>query len=121
MFKKGYTPYNKGRHLVHSGSFKKGMTPWNKGKKTGLAPWKGRKRPNLAQTNAEKTMFKKRSIPWNKGMKGQYSTNLCSSCHLKQVNNHEKSWESYFLFNLETRGWYREGGETLWSREKIGE
>lgn len=29
-FKKGYTPYNKGKNIIHSGSFKKGMPPWNK-------------------------------------------------------------------------------------------
>jgi len=27
--------------------FKKGRTPWNKGKKTGIAPWLGKKRPDM--------------------------------------------------------------------------
>ena len=30
MFKKGYTPYNKGTHITNSGQFQKGMTPKNK-------------------------------------------------------------------------------------------
>ncbi len=29
---------------------------------------------------------------------------LCEWCHYKQVNNHEEEWESYFNFNLMTRG-----------------
>jgi len=29
---------------------------------------------------------------------------LCENCHMKQVNHHEEEWESYFNFNLMTRG-----------------
>ena len=44
--------------------------PWNKGLKTGFKSWLGKKRPELINTNAVKTMFKKGLIPWNKGIKG---------------------------------------------------
>lgn len=47
-------------------SFKKGHSPWNKGIKTGIKPWLGKKRPNLINTGAAKTMFKKGLIPHNK-------------------------------------------------------
>jgi len=30
---------------------------------------------------------------------------LCQNCHQKLVTGHEKEWESYFYFNLETRGY----------------
>lgn len=73
MFEKGYTPWNKDKKCIHSGSFKKGQAPWNKGKKTGQAPWKGKKRPGLKDTNASKTMFKIGQEPWNKGKRGEYS------------------------------------------------
>ena len=47
--------------------FKKGYTPWNKGKR-------GYKQLNrtadLKKTEAVKTMFKKGSVPWNKGISG---------------------------------------------------
>ena len=37
---------------------------------------------------------------------------ICKACDLRWVFNHEKDWESYFYFNLETRGVYAEkGGE----------
>ena len=48
--------------------YTKGQPTWNKGKKTGLAPWRGKKRPELVKTGASKTMFKKGLTPWNKGM-----------------------------------------------------
>jgi len=74
MFKKGYTPWNKGmKGFKTSGTFPKGIVPWNKGKKTGHAPWKGKKRPTLKKTKAFKTMFKESRTPWNKGMSGKYS------------------------------------------------
>lgn len=28
---------------------------------------------------------------------------LCKKCHIGRVNSHEKDWESYFNFNLETK------------------
>jgi len=35
-----------------------------------LGVWLGKKRPDLKQTKAAKTMFKKGLVPWNKGLKG---------------------------------------------------
>lgn len=61
FFKKGYTPWNKG---------KKGLqVPWNKGKKGLQVAWnkgmKGINKPNI-------TSFRKEHIPWNKDG-GEYS------------------------------------------------
>ena len=36
----------------------------------GCGFWTGKKRPNLMNTNAVKTMFKKGLVPWNDGVKG---------------------------------------------------
>jgi hypothetical protein len=33
---------------------------------------------------------------------------LCDSCHLGVVTNNEKSWYSYFVFNLKTRGFIKD-------------
>ena len=49
--------------------FVKNHTPWNKGIKSWVKPWLGKKRPNLINTNAVKTMFKKGFKPWNTGKK----------------------------------------------------
>lgn len=45
-----------------------GREPWNKGKKTGIAPWKGKKLP---QEMIEKLRQSRLGQPaWNKGLKG---------------------------------------------------
>lgn len=54
------------------GWFKKGQVSWNADKTRKdddriAQPWLGRKRPNLKNTEAHKTMFKKGLIPWSKG------------------------------------------------------
>lgn len=36
--------YRKGTHPSSATEFKEGFTPWNKGKKTGVAPWSGKRR-----------------------------------------------------------------------------
>lgn len=57
-FKKGHIPWCVGtKGLIIS---------WNKGKHTGIKPWLGKKRPDLKNTNASKTMFKKGLVPWSK-------------------------------------------------------
>ena len=33
---------------------------------------------------------------------------LCKNCHLHTVNQHEEEWESYFNFNLATRGFIQD-------------
>ena len=55
MFKKGYTPWNKGKKCPQCGIAHIGKPSWNKGKKLGFIP---------------KYAFKKGQIPWNKGTKG---------------------------------------------------
>ena len=35
--------------IVTSSAFKKGQEPWNKNKKTGLSPWKGKRRPDIGE------------------------------------------------------------------------
>src|SRR3990167_1607003 len=67
-------PWLKGKSLSEEHKRKiseahKGKIPWNKDLKTGHAPWKGKKRPDLLKTNAVKTMFKIGLSPWNKGLK----------------------------------------------------
>ena len=42
---------------------------------------------------------------------------LCDYCHISIVTNHEPEWESYFLFNLETRRFI----ESDFIPKKIGE
>lgn len=73
-FKKGYIPWNKGEHSVHSGSFVKGMIPWNKGKKhiSGMKGKKHTKESNEKNRQAHlgkihSGCFKKGCIPFSKG------------------------------------------------------
>lgn len=56
-----------------------GISPWNKGKKTGFAPWLGKKRSEedkkkmseakLGKPSNNPFKFKKGNVPWNKGKK----------------------------------------------------
>ena len=52
----------KGQNLGNINGFKKGQSSWNKGKKTGYAPWLGKKRPGVGGV-------KKGTPAWNKGKK----------------------------------------------------
>lgn len=60
-----------------TGVYVRTVPPWNKGKKTGLAPWLGKKRPDIAEKmkghalypGSERGFFKKGFPPHNKGKK----------------------------------------------------
>lgn len=91
MFTLGYTPWNKGKKCPILGVANIGHTPWNKGKKTGLAPWKGKKRPELAKSNASKTMFKKGGTPWNDETANMKTCNYCGKlfkCRPSRILKH---------------------------------
>lgn len=113
MFTKGYTPWNKGKKCPKLGLHKIGVEPWNKGKKTGLAPWRGKKRPNLVKSGASKTMFKKGLVPWNKGMDGEYSVNARE----KNGMYGKKPWNKDKSFMAGKKHWNWMGGK---SKEKYG-
>ena len=70
----GSPPWNKGlskesdHRVARIGNRTKGRTPWNKGKKTGIAPWRGKKlskehRENIGKNNAKYWSGKKRPAP----------------------------------------------------------
>ena len=62
----------KGQHLSIKTEFKKGLTPWHKGKhqwKGRIHPMLGKKHTKEAREKMSKTWFKKGQISWNKGKK----------------------------------------------------
>lgn len=61
-FKKGYIPWNKGKKVVHAGTFKKGSIPWNKGligvKKATSGSFKKGNKAHLGMKHSEETKEK---------------------------------------------------------------
>lgn len=124
MFKKGSAPWNKGLKDVYSLNYK---GPKNHMWKGGVTPINKIIRRSIEFKNWRGQVFKRDN--WTCQLCGKMGVELhpnhikkfadypelrfelangitlCSNCHFKLVNNHEGEWESYFNFDLETRGY----------------
>lgn len=74
--KKGQVPWNKGKTGV--------QIAWNKGKKTGFAPWLGKKRSE--ETKKKIGTANKGNVAWNKGKSPSLETRAKISATLKERN-----------------------------------
>lgn len=98
QFNTGRTHFKKGEHTSVSTEFKKGMTPWNKGKKIGVSPRKGIKLPSeirdkikQGMTEEGKERLRKRMIGNKLGIERKWS-----SCRRSQYREMFRGDKSHF-------------------------
>lgn len=88
-FKKGFIPWNKGKHT--------GLIPWNKGKRTGLIPWnKGKKGVFSAETILRMSKANKGKIPWTAHPIGTEKVDKHGFIRIK-ISNHPNKYTRWRL------------------------